>query len=135
MAHILYTTHHIQGRNWVAYAIPVALVMASIVWVVTVFGERPTFGVDWDRSQVAPPSSNSVPAAGYSWSEWIQRSRPSGILDLPKRLGGKCSPRSTAAPTSPCDDAAHPEPGAAAVNGVDLARHPGNRVLSKANSA
>jgi hypothetical protein len=73
MAHILYTTHHIQGRYRVAFAIPVALVMASIVWVVTVLGERPTFGVDWDRSQMAPPASNSVPAAEYPWSDWCQR--------------------------------------------------------------
>ena len=90
MAHSLYTTHHIQGRNWVAYAIPVVLVMASIFWVVTVFGERPTFGVDWDRSQMAPPSSNSVPSG------------PTGIGDLPGRLGGECLDRLVAVRTSLC---------------------------------
>jgi hypothetical protein len=40
MAHTLYTTHHIHRRYWVAFAIPVVLVMASIVWVMMVFGER-----------------------------------------------------------------------------------------------
>ena len=89
MAHSLYTTHHIERHYWAAYAIPVVLVMASIVWAVMVFGERPTFGVNWDRSQMAPPSSNSVPAAEYPWSDCIQSSRPIGITCLPEHLGGK----------------------------------------------
>ena len=33
MAHGMYTTHHIPTR-WVAFAIAVVLVMASVVWVV-----------------------------------------------------------------------------------------------------
>jgi hypothetical protein len=102
MAHKLSTTHHIQSRYRVAFAIPVVLVLASFVWALMVSGERPTSRGNWDRSQMAPPASNSVPATGYSWSEWIQRSRPIGILDLPERLGGICSPRSAAALTSPC---------------------------------
>lgn len=102
MAHSLYTTLHIQGRNWAAYAIRVVLVMASIVWVVTVFGERPTFGADWDRSQVAPPASNSLPAAEYPWCNWIRSSRPIGITALPGRLDGTQPHRSAAARTSPC---------------------------------
>ena len=89
MAHSLYTTHHIQRRYWTAFAIAMVLAMASVVWVVMVFGEQPTFGVDWDRSQMAPPSSNSVPAAEYPWPDWTQSSRPLGITDLPGRLGGK----------------------------------------------
>ena len=89
MAHGLYTTHHIQRRHWVAFAIAVVLAMASVVWVVMVFSEQPTFGVDWDRSQMAPPSSDSVPAAEYPWPDWIQSSRPIGITDLPGHLGGK----------------------------------------------
>jgi hypothetical protein len=89
MAHSLYTTHHIQRRYWAAFAIAVVLVMASVVWVLMAFGERPTFGVDWDRSQMGPPSSKSVPAAEYPWSDWMQSSRPIGITDLPGRLGGK----------------------------------------------
>ncbi len=40
MAHSMYTTHHIHTR-WVAFAIAVVLVMASVVWVVAFFGERP----------------------------------------------------------------------------------------------
>jgi hypothetical protein len=90
MAHSLYTTHHIQRRYWVAHAIPVVLVMASIVWAVMVFGERPTFGVHWDWSQMAPPPSNSVP------------SRPTEIGDLSGLLGGKCLHRLVAARTSLC---------------------------------
>lgn len=102
MAHSLYTTHHEQGRYWVTFAIPVVLVMASIVWVVMVFGERPTFGVDWGRSQMAPPASNSVPAAEYPWCDWIRLSTPIGITDLPGGLGGKQHHRSAAARTPPC---------------------------------
>ena len=90
MARSLYTTHHIPRRYRVALAIPVVLVMASIVWVVMVFGQCPTFSVNWDRSQMAPPSSNSVP------------SRPIGIVDLPGRLGGDCLHRLAAARTSLC---------------------------------
>ena len=89
MAHSLHTTHHIQRRYWVAFAIAVVLVMASVVWVLMVFGEQSTFGVNWDRSQMAPPSLNSVPAAEYPRPDWIQSSRPIGIADLPGRLGGK----------------------------------------------
>jgi hypothetical protein len=102
MAHTLYTTHHIQRRYWAAFAIPVVLVMASILWVVMVFGERPTFGVNWDRSQMAPPSSNSVPAAEYPWCDWIRSSRPLGITDLGGHLGGDWRHRPAAARTSPC---------------------------------
>jgi hypothetical protein len=102
MAHSLCTTHHIQGRYWVAYAIPVVLVIASIVWVVMVFGERPTFRVDWDRLQMAPPASNSLPTGEYPWCDWIRSSRPIGITDLPGRLDGTQSHRSAAARTSPC---------------------------------
>ena len=88
MAHSLYTTHHIQTR-WVAFAIAVVLVMASVVWVVAFFGERPAFGVDRDRSQIVPPSWNSVPAVEYPWPAGTPPSRPIGITDLPGRLGGK----------------------------------------------
>jgi uncharacterized membrane protein YdfJ with MMPL/SSD domain len=88
MAHSVYTTHHIHTR-WVAFAIAVVLVMASVVWVVAFFGERLAFGVDRDRSQIAPPSSNSVPAVEYPWPDWTQSIRPIGITDLPGRLGGK----------------------------------------------
>jgi len=86
----LYMTHHVQRWYWVALAIPVVLVMASIVWVVMVFDQRPTFDVNWDRSQMAPPSSNSVPSG------------PTGIGDLPGRLGGECLDRLVAVRTSLC---------------------------------
>jgi hypothetical protein len=89
MAHGLYTTHHIQRRYWVAYAIPVVLVMASIVWAVMDSGERPAFGLNWDRSQMTPPSSNSLPAAEYPWSDCIPPSRPIGITCPPAHLGDK----------------------------------------------
>ena len=102
MAHTLHTTHHIQRRYWVDLKITVVLVMASIVWVVMVFGERPTFGVTWDRLQMAPPSSNSGPAAEYSWCDWIRSSRPIGITDLPGRLGGDWRHGAAAARITPC---------------------------------
>ena len=88
MAHSLYTTHHMQ-RRYLAVAIALAVAMASVVWVMMVFGEQLTFGVDWDRSQMATPSSDSVPAAEYPWPDGIQSSRPVGITDLPRHLGGK----------------------------------------------
>jgi hypothetical protein len=102
MAHTLHTTHHIQRPYWVAFEIPVVLVMASIIWVVMVFSERPTFGVIWDRLQMAPPSSNSVPAAEYPWCDWIRSSTPIGITDLPGRLDGNWRHVSAAARTTPC---------------------------------
>jgi hypothetical protein len=86
MARRLYTTRHTQRRYWVAHAIPVALVMASMGWAVMVF---PTFGLNWDRSQMAPPSPNSVPAAEYPWSDCIPPSRPIGITCPPVHLGDK----------------------------------------------
>ena len=102
MAHTLYTTRHMQRRYWVAVAIPVVLVMASMVGVVMILGEGPTFGVNWDRSQMAPPSSNSVPTAEYPWCDWIRSSRPLGITDLGGHLGGDWRHRPAAARTSPC---------------------------------
>jgi hypothetical protein len=89
MAHSLYTTHHIQRRYWVAYAIRVVLVMASIVWAVMDGGERPAYVLNWDRSPMTLPSSNSVPAAEYPWSDCIPPSTPIGITCPPVHLGDK----------------------------------------------
>ena len=88
MAHRLYTTNHMQRRHRVAFAIAVVVAMASVAWVVMAFGEQPTVGVDWDRSQTALPSSNADPAAGFPLPDRFQSSRPIGITDLPGRLGG-----------------------------------------------
>jgi hypothetical protein len=89
MAHSFYATHHIPRRYWSVFAIAVVLAMASVVWVVIFIGARPTFGVDWDRSQITAPSADSAPAAEYPWPDWTQSSRPIGITDLPGALGGK----------------------------------------------
>lgn len=89
MAHTVYATHHMPRRHWVAVAIPVILVMASIVWAVTVFGAHLSFGVDGTQSETAPTGSNSLPPADYQLSDWVESSRPIGITDLPRHLGNK----------------------------------------------
>jgi hypothetical protein len=76
-------------RHWVAFAIAMALVMASIVLAVTVFGARLSFGVEATQSETAPTASNSVPAADYEPSDWVQSPRPLGIMHLPRHLGTK----------------------------------------------
>ena len=88
MAHSLYSTHHINTR-WVAFAIAVALAMASVVWIAAfVVGDRLAFDVD--RPQIAPPShSVPAPAFGNPWPAWMQSPRPFGITELPGGVGVK----------------------------------------------
>ena len=89
MSHSLHTTPHMEMRYWVAFAFAAVVVLASVVWVVMIVSERLTFGGDWDQGQIAPRSSNSVPAAEYPWLDPIQPTKPMGIADLPGRLGDK----------------------------------------------